>query len=159
MRWEEEGRPSNNHIMLVSSYRLWCLSAGSRFWARLRSPRKGLTCGGLWFDLVESCEGLVRRIKNLYSDSDTVDVYIIYKMNLQYIVQIRRAHGQPADARKKGHQGSVFEPLDISGSKAGAEPDRVNDDSNCAALLAAAVNDSTDVGCPVLGSFTKGRAM
>eukprot|EP00434_Breviolum_minutum_P021770 symbB.v1.2.019215.t2/scaffold1565.1/size111341/2 len=28
--------------------------------------------------------------------------------------------------------------------RAGAEPDRVNDDSNCAALLAAAVNDSTD---------------
>lgn len=45
----------------------------------------------------------------------------------------------------------LFEALDISGStfaKAGAEPDRVNDDSNCAALLAAAVNDSTDVGCP-----------
>jgi len=31
-------------------------------------------------------------------------------------------------------------------SKAGAEPDRVNDSSNAATLLAAAVNDSTDVG-------------
>ena len=46
---------------------------------------------------------------------------------------------------------SGYQMLDISGStfaKAGAEPDRVNDDSNCAALLAAAVNDSTDVGIP-----------
>lgn len=30
--------------------------------------------------------------------------------------------------------------------KAGAEPDRVNDSSSCSALLAAAVNDCTDVG-------------
>lgn len=72
---------------------------------------------------------------------------------LQYMVQIRRAMLGLPDARYifSRNAAVLFEALDISGStfaKAGAEPDRVNDDSNCAALLAAAVNDSTDVGCP-----------
>lgn len=74
-----------------------------------------------------------------------------------YIVQIRRAMLRLPDATSRYTFQKcccAFEALDISGStfaKAGAEPDRVNDDSNCAALLAAAVNDSTDVGCPEKG--------
>ena len=34
----------------------------------------------------------------------------LYKMNLQYIVQIRRAHGQPADARYRGIRAVFLNP-------------------------------------------------
>lgn len=80
-----------------------------------------------------------------------------FQMNLQYIAK----SGEPClglpDARYTVRNAAVLlNPwISVGGhyqlqsfSKAGAEADRVNDDSNCAALLAAAVNDSTDVGCP-----------
>ena len=44
-----------------SSYIMFVMSAGSRFWARLWSAGKGVTGEGLWFDMVESWEWLVRR--------------------------------------------------------------------------------------------------
>ena len=128
---------------------MFVMSAGSRFWARLWSPGKGVTGEGLWFDLIRELE--------MTCEADETSVFSHqFQMNLHefcsILVQIRRSMLGLPDARYTFQKCCcAFEALDISGStfaKAGAEPDRVNDDSNCAALLAAAVNDSTDVGIP-----------
>lgn len=77
-------------------YIMFVMSAGSRFWARLWSPGKGVTGEGLWFDLRVGYD--LWGGWKICIQSSVSNEFAVYCM---YIVQIRRAMLRLPDATSR----------------------------------------------------------